>query len=1029
MTTQKINEGIALICNTSKIIQKCYESKQVLADTINEAKPEDIEKCWQFYKDREGVVVDVRKELFRQMREGKTVTVELLDALVAKYKTGKENQFRVYKNFYTIFYPAITFYGHIPQRDFVAKLTEQLIKDLGLEEKVKTTSFDFQGPRQQGSDRYWLAIYNKDQENQSTGLQFFIDFHQGTMSYGIYQHGTKNYVKENIVVTPESFSYESLLNYFRPDVDLLLNDAPKYDDITTINLEGKRLYKVSHGTFKAKNKSEVINRLKENNWVIIHEDTGKDQAKHFKEEVTVGDYVYITLGSKELIGIAKIISSDWEYVPNEIVDAEGWVYREIEFIKSPVRKNPKDLKDSRNIFPSGNSTLTEVKSELLAEANEKLFKPYFNVEFTTSNEVNVKEKFVDWLIENVSGGNYFVNQFGSKIKLLEKELNDYEKIYKTNFQSELFTINQSNYSSQIESIKNNIYKQSTPFQEYNKNHFSGRPSAILGNNNYLRFLKEYFTNDNSMESFKQSNKFPLNQILYGPPGTGKTYHTINKALAIIEDKPIDLLKREERKDLKNRYDQYIKDGRIVFTTFHQSMNYEDFIEGIKPKIDENEDGEKQVIYDVEKGIFKQLVENAKQHHILTTESVESYTFDDGWDELVAETNKQIEAKNPLFLSIQTPKLGLNVVDISGGGNLKLKPIYSELAKEYTISYSRTKKLQAAFPDLSVIKNIDKEFRAVIGGSNSTAYWSVLNYINKRIQDSKKTEAKETLSPALSYVLIIDEINRGNVSQIFGELITLIEEDKRLGKDEALEVTLPYSNEKFGVPPNLYIIGTMNTADRSVEALDTALRRRFCFEEMLPDTDLISPSAMYCRLLWKFENVGWASNEYKEKENSLLELLGASDALKKDRKAIWGKMVKDNQRSELNYFEGFVYNGIDLSRLLNKINKRIEYLIGRDHTIGHSYLIAVNSLEDLKEAFQNKIIPLLQEYFFGDYGKIGLVLGKDFFEAVDDKQNDNLFSDFYDYDGNEFAQKSIYILKNVGFMSNDEMNAAVTNLLK
>ena len=247
MTTQEINEGIKLICETSKIIQNCYESKQALVDEINNAKKDDIEKCWQYYKDKSGVVIDVRKELFRLIREGNKVTVKLLDDLVSKYKEGKENQFRVYKNFYTIFYPAITFYGHNPLREFIKNFENKLIVGLGLENEVKTTSFDFQGPRQQGSDRYWLAIYNKEQQNQSTGIQFFIDFHQGNMSYGVYKHGNRDYLKDCVVVTPETFNYDDLLDYFKTEVNDLINDLPKYDNITSIDLGIHNLYKISHG--------------------------------------------------------------------------------------------------------------------------------------------------------------------------------------------------------------------------------------------------------------------------------------------------------------------------------------------------------------------------------------------------------------------------------------------------------------------------------------------------------------------------------------------------------------------------------------------------------------------------------------------------------------------------------------------------------------------------------------------------------------------------------------------------------------
>lgn len=488
------------------------------------------------------------------------------------------------------------------------------------------------------------------------------------------------------------------------------------------------------------------------------------------------------------------------------------------------------------------------------------------------------------------------------------------------------------------------------------------------------------TINNSEYQNLNSVRKSLNQILYGPPGTGKTYHTINKALSIIEGKSESDLLKEDRKELKQRFDAYLKAEQIVFTTFHQSMSYEDFIEGIKPKIDEDSNENKQVIYEVESGIFKRIVKNAKKERTSKKEIIEEYNFDDAWDELFNEAEKKLEENNPLKLHIQTPNLGLKIVEISERGNLKLKPIYSDDAKVYTVSYDRTKKLQNAFPNLSVVKNIDKEFRAVIGGSNSTAYWSVLNYINNRINQGAKTVNKE-YATLLPHVLIIDEINRGNVSQIFGELITLIEESKRLGNDEALEVTLPYSKETFGVPPNLYIIGTMNTADRSVEALDTALRRRFSFEEMMPQTKLLTPSALYCKLLWKHKNIEWDDEPFVSEEKDLFDLLGVTQPFLDERKLIWDEMKKENTPEKLNYFDNYHENftGINLKTLLETINNRIEVLLDRDHFIGHSYFINVTSLEDLENTFKNNIIPLLQEYFYNDYEKIALVLGEGFVE--------------------------------------------------
>ncbi len=343
---------------------------------------------------------------------------------------------------------------------------------------------------------------------------------------------------------------------------------------------------------------------------------------------------------------------------------------------------------------------------------------------------------------------------------------------------------------------------------------------------------------------KIKDNFPLNLILYGPPGTGKTYNTVNKALEIILGKSdYDKLKEKAdeaksqisdskeadkayRKVFTDKFNELKNDGRIVFTTFHQSMSYEDFIEGIKP--DSSAD-KTSVTYPIKNGIFKQFCYDIIKKYLVKRN-------------IIAENEKDEKDE----------------------------------------------------------KEINKE--------------SIRNVItNNTFGDNND----ETLD---KYVFIIDEINRGNVSQIFGELITLIEDDKRLGQQEAkaYTVTLPYSNEVFSVPKNLYIIGTMNTADRSVEALDTALRRRFSFKEMMPEL-----------------------------------------------KQLAGKTVSIGSTT------------IYLDKLLEIINKRLLVLKDREHQIGHSYFMNVDSEEKLKKVFFDRIIPLLQEYFYGDYEKIQMVLGNGF----------------------------------------------------
>ncbi|WP_142954845.1 McrB family protein [Bacillus cereus] len=179
--------------------------------------------------------------------------------------------------------------------------------------------------------------------------------------------------------------------------------------------------------------------------------------------------------------------------------------------------------------------------------------------------------------------------------------------------------------------------------------------------------------------------------------------------------------------------------------------------------------------------------------------------------------------------------------------------------------------------------------------------AVMKYINQR--------SKFDFFDCNQYVVVIDEINRGNISRIFGELITLLEEDKRLCQENEMILRLPYSQEEFALPPNLHLIGTMNTSDKSIAPIDIALRRRFKFIEVMPKEELLT-------------NV----------------------------------------------------EGIDLHKMLKKMNDRIEYLYDRDHKIGHAYFVNLSTLDDIIETFRDKIIPLLQEYFYEDFYKVGLVLG-------------------------------------------------------
>ncbi|HED7024899.1 TPA: AAA family ATPase [Campylobacter jejuni] len=408
-----------------------------------------------------------------------------------------------------------------------------------------------------------------------------------------------------------------------------------------------------------------------------------------------------------------------------------------------------------------------------------------------------------------------------------------------------------------------------------------------------------------------NNNISLNQILYGSLGTGKTYHTIDKALEIIsKEEKIQIPSEDDRINRKKIFDEYVKNGQIVFTTFHQSYGYEEFVEGIKPIID-NDENSQEVKYDVKDGIFKELCDKSLKNYILSMQNENEIDLDKLIFEFANYINQDFLNKGnefPLENKVSIKKILLNFKDeyrsFSLGGSIKSpQSLTIDIIKRDYLNFKNKKIL--SFKDIKPKYDSQSDYHG-----NAIYYFMFYNKLKEfeNIQNEKFKIKKEILK---SYIIIIDEINRGNVSKIFGELITLIEPSKRIGEKEELKVTLPYSGKEFGVPKNVYIIGTMNTADRSITSLDTALRRRFEFIEMMPD---VSKLSMDCE-------------------------------------------------------------GINLQELLKAINTRIEYLLDREKTIGHAFFISVENLEDLKKVFKNKIIPLLQEYFYNDYALINAVLNK------------------------------------------------------
>ena len=464
---------------------------------------------------------------------------------------------------------------------------------------------------------------------------------------------------------------------------------------------------------------------------------------------------------------------------------------------------------------------------------------------------------------------------------------------------------------------------------------------------------------------------PLNQIFYGPPGTGKTYETVTEAVRITN--PAFPVTERSRAEVREEYRRLLAEGRIVFTTFHQSLSYEDFVEGIKPHLRLGEGEEPAELgFALVPGIFKELVQTVRTANqaASTTSTRAGLRIDKQLIRRGQPYKMSLgDARDANDAGIYDYCIANDCISLGYGGDVDFTGVANEkeilarirqqreggqLYNSYEVTAVRTFAVSMQPGDLVFVPDGLQTIRAVgvvtgdyyykpdapirysqfrpvrwlfrdIAYPIKTVYGKQFSVQTVYAMDQTAVRAglerEHDHRPASNnYVLIIDEINRGNVSRIFGELITLLESDKRLGRPEELTVTLPYSRDTFGIPANLYLVGTMNTADRSIEALDSALRRRFTFREITARPEVLSDLTIA---------------------------------------------------------------GISLRHLLRTLNARVERLLDKDHRIGHAYFMPLDgSVAGLQTVFATQVIPLLEEYFFGDAQKLRLVIGTGFFERLD-----------------------------------------------
>jgi hypothetical protein len=890
MDDSKLQEGFRNLYSVLNIFRKAKKDYwETLIYELNKIDKKEIERQYQFYnaKENKEKIVLTRFKILWMLLKGSISTIDI-ENIKSEIRGSYDND--IYRNWgnFGILYSIFNFYHEKEVADFLGNLNQSLIRDLDLVWKAKFHMVDFNWAQNNWFDNFWTAIYNTSHKQQKTAIHLYIS----SFSWkGNTLNNLENEVQiwlwkwdenideidfEYIIVPINELSYEKILSEFEKHKTKILDNSSMQEPKT-----GNKSYWIYTPWNDASKWEEYYNT-----WYMWIGWDALGDLKQYNSKIEIGEK------NKELFNLERTKTNDalacWQFVSEmkvgDIIIPKKWnkTYLGYWIVESPYM-----FDDSRESYKSIRKVKWIKKWEWQEDGGDIVAKSLTNI-----------SKYLD-----------YVNKL---ILLLGIE---------------------------------------------SPSHINNTPMITTNS---------------------------LNTILYGVPWTGKTYNTVNYALSIIEEKPISELQNESkteegRREVNRRYNDYKELWQIVFTTFHQSFWYEEFIEGLRAHTDDTGN----IAYAIENGIFKNIAKKATENLLLATHPTQvRKDFHEVLNEVLKEVN---EGK---ILEIKMVQTSFKIYDYNDRNiffekaswgrnhNLSMKTLermynnrdtaiiwwlsvyYVPLLKlclekegKTTSPLQEWQIISSDRAEYSIVK-IGNEIIEIQSTKEGNDRWRILipreivELLAERIRNNEMTlediknkplewidtyiqgyrsELKAIVKAQLhttkviaekkkNYVLIIDEINRWNISKIFWELITLIEDSKRIWNPEETSVILPNSQEAFGVPNNLYILWTMNTADRSIALMDIALRRRFTFKEIQPDS-------------------------------SLLEWI-----------LVWT---------------------IDIEKMFVTLNKRIEYLFDRDHVIWHSFflpLIQNPSVDKLNQIFENSIIPLLQEYFYEDWEKIQIIFG-------------------------------------------------------